>query len=180
MIQTHKGTVIRATKRKLYEAKESYSSTGAYVGYYYELVANEKLWSGELESPVLTSGESFYIASIGEAVQIDKVIRSSDNTLIYYTYDKNIEDELSDASRQKAEASQVKLDAEIKSIQRKKGDFLDNSMNDLKEQMKAQMTEMEENLKNMTAVVAIAKKVMYANDSQEAMAIIEELNKPKG
>lgn len=175
MNQVHNGTIIRVTKRKLYEASVSYSGRDVYVSSYEELVKTENLWSGELDSPVLEDDAELYIASLEEVVRINKVVRSTDNTIIYYTYDKKIDDEITEASRIEANKKKVQLEEEINRTLEMKSDYLQKNLDAFMENFIL----MEEKMNSMTAIFQGAKKVMNARDIEELSTVLNELNQDK-
>ena len=113
MNNSHLATVVRDTKRKTYEAKKSYSGTDAYILSHSELVETKKLWSGQLDSPVLSVDDELYLSKLEETVKIKKVIRSTDNGFIYHAYDKFIDDEISNDSKALAEEEKIRLEQEM-------------------------------------------------------------------
>jgi hypothetical protein len=57
-----------------------------------ELVKDELLYECNLELPMLEVNEKFYISELNLLITVKECYRTSDETVVYYIEDKNIED----------------------------------------------------------------------------------------
>lgn len=72
----------------------------------YEKFGTPVIWEGNLDSPILKSGDTLFLSNIGKEVKITKVVRSTDETYSYYTrhqVGEVLENELTEKSRLEAE-----------------------------------------------------------------------------
>lgn len=168
----HTASVVQGNFRKMYQAKQ-YSVNGTvYINSYGDLIENKVLWSGELDSPVLEKDNEFFIASTKDVVKIEKVIRSSDNSYIYFTQDKYIEDELSEESKAKAEEEKVKIEEKNESLNLNKNEYLQDSL----ETVVKNINKMEDAVELMNTTIKAAKKVINAYDSEELDSLLNKLS----
>lgn len=72
----------------------------------YEKLETPVIWEGDLDSPVLESGDTLYLVNIGKEVKVAKVVRSTEGTYLYYTrhqVGEVLENELTEKSKLDAE-----------------------------------------------------------------------------